>query len=105
MPAAKPCQIRGAEAVVSVTLRPDDGQLQNVGLQLQERIVHACPAVDAQFGQRCARVLLHRLGKSATWKCDAVERCSRDVGRRRTARDAEDRARGRTGPNAALRAR
>ena len=61
---------------------PDDGHAEQVGLELHEQVVGGRAAVDAQLGERDARVALHRVEQVGDLEGDALERRARDVRRR-----------------------
>ena len=91
-PTARPASAAAPSAVVSVTLRPHDRGADEVALELHERVVDRGAAVDPQLADPPPRVRLHGPDQVGRLEGDALQRGAREVGRRRAARDADDRA-------------
>ena len=73
---------------------PADRGVENVGLELHQAVVHRRAAIDLEHGQRQAGVGPHRFEQVARLEGHRLDRRAGDVGGRRAAGDAEDRAAG-----------
>ncbi len=84
------CEVAGAHRGGFSDLRTDDRGAQDIGLELHHEVVAGGAAVDLQFGELDAGVLLHRAHDVHGLEGDAFEGGAGDMGSRGTAGNAAD---------------
>ena len=93
-PSARPARYAAPSAVVSCSVGSPHGHAELVGLELQQDVHHRRAAVDAQLAERVAAGPHHRLDGVAGLVRHRLDDGPSEVGRRRAAGDADDRAAG-----------
>jgi hypothetical protein len=88
-------EIRRAQRGGFSHLRTNHGKLAQIGLDLQQRVVDARAAIDAEFGEFALGIIPHAGQEVGDLQGDTFQRRAGDVAGRRAARDADDRSPGR----------
>ena len=83
-------EVAGAHRRGLGDLRADDRGVQDIGLELHHQVVAGGAAIDLEFGEPDAGVLLHRADDVHRLERDAFEGRAGDMGRRRATGDAAD---------------
>src|SRR4051812_5059230 len=86
-----PSQVRGAKRRRLRYLRPNNRELHDIGLILQQRVVNRRAAVDAKLRHRIAGITSHRIGEVGNLQRNTFDRRPGNMPGRRPAGNSQNR--------------